>query len=959
MKTQSTNHKYFVYTLVIILIVFGVQGISYGQNLNVGEPRTVRMIYFLPNDRPYRPEIVRKMKDMIRTLQTFFADQMEVHGYGRKTFRIETDDKGEPKVHRVDGLHSDNYYLTNHRHWQEVDQKFDRSAYNVYFLVWDNSRNRVDSGVGGTGGGGKNWGNLTVPAIFDFGLVAHELAHAFGLGHDFRDGKYILSYGPGQNQLSACAAEYLEVHPYFNPNVPIERGVAPTIELISPPTFPAGSKSVKIQLKVSDTEGLQQVRLNAYAALYACRGLAGKKQAIVEFEYDGATSSHGFISLSSAVSHYMIAKAIDINGDTSGIVFALAESSSYHIHAFEEHTNIVNSLMFSPDGTKLVSGGAPVKLWDVATKRNIVNINGRNAVFSSDGNMLAYGLGNDVKLWDVATRNDIGTLEGHTGEVLSLAFSRDGTILASGAYDGSIKLWDVATRNNIGTFEEHKHTKGVLSLAFSPDGTMLASGAYDGSTKLWDVATRNNIASFKEDSVTAWIYSVAFSPDGTILASGRGNGRGNVKLWDVTAKRNIVTYHHIFGVTSVAFSPDGTIFASGSRDGIVTLRNVTTRKTIVELPHTSDVWSVAFSPDEKTFASGTFDGTVNLWDVTSFLSQESVGDTKKITISEIMVASNDGKLPQWIELYNHSHTQAVNIEGWTLEIQNRGTINFNKNLNVTITFKDFITFRNFKEKSIKPQETLLIVSKQGRSSDNLSKEQIYNLSILHPNLHQSNVLSEEGFYLKLSNSAREVIDEVGNLDGKISTNDKPAWRLPTSVTKEGVRTSMIRRHNNGTPLPGTTETGWVSAVYTKLSTNTSTYYGYLHDIGAPGIESGGALPVQLSRFRAERTEAGVILKWTTESELNNAGFNILRSETKNGKFMVVNAKLIQGAGTIGERNTYTWKDTTAKPNVVYYYRIEDVSYAGVRQQLTTVRLKGYVSASGKLTTRWADLKMQQ
>ncbi len=119
------------------------------------------------------------------------------------------------------------------------------------------------------------------------------------------------------------------------------------------------------------------------------------------------------------------------------------------------------------------------------------------------------------------------------------------------------------------------------------------------------------------------------------------------------------------------------------------------------------------------------------------------------------------------------------------------------------------------------------------------------------------------------------------------------------------------------------------------------------------------LPVTLSHFRAERTDAGVLLKWTTESELNNAGFYILRSETKDGEFKVVNATMIQGAGTTGERNEYTWTDTTAKPNKVYYYQIEDVSHAGVRKQLATVRLRGHVSASGKFTTRWADFKKQE
>ena len=118
------------------------------------------------------------------------------------------------------------------------------------------------------------------------------------------------------------------------------------------------------------------------------------------------------------------------------------------------------------------------------------------------------------------------------------------------------------------------------------------------------------------------------------------------------------------------------------------------------------------------------------------------------------------------------------------------------------------------------------------------------------------------------------------------------------------------------------------------------------------------LPVTLSYFRAEHTDAGVILNWTTESEVDNAGFYIYRSETKDGEFKVVNQNMVQGAGTTGERNEYTWTDTTAQPNTVYYFRIEDVSHAGVREQLATVRLRGFVSASGKLTTRWADLKTE-
>ena len=118
-------------------------------NLNVGEPRTVRMIYFLPNDRPFRQEVVDSMKGAIRQIQTFYAEQMQAQGYGSKTFRFETDVRGEPLVHRLDGQHPDSYYLDNTflTMFDEVEQVFDLRK-NVYFIVIDNSIDAI-----GTGGG--------------------------------------------------------------------------------------------------------------------------------------------------------------------------------------------------------------------------------------------------------------------------------------------------------------------------------------------------------------------------------------------------------------------------------------------------------------------------------------------------------------------------------------------------------------------------------------------------------------------------------------------------------------------------------------------------------------------------------------------------------------------------------------------------------------------------------------
>ena len=140
------------------------------------------------------------------------------------------------------------------------------------------------------------------------------------------------------------------------------------------------------------------------------------------------------------------------------------------------------------------------------------------------------------------------------------------------------------------------------------------------------------------------------------------------------------------------------------------------------------------------------------------------------------------------------------------------------------------------------------------------------------------------------------------------------------------------------------------------------YYGLPIDVGTPGFRAGGVLPVELSHFRPVRDKVtdAVVITWSTQSELNNAGFFIKRRQQRDGEFQIINAAMIAGAGTSGEKQSYTYTDTTAQPNVVYYYQIEDVSLDGNRQTLTRgIRLRGDVGAAGKLTTMWGDLKTQE
>ena len=338
-----------------------------------------------------------------------------------------------------------------------------------------------------------------------------------------------------------------------------------------------------------------------------------------------------------------------------------------------------------------------------------------------------------------------------------------------------------------------------------------------------------------------------------------------------------------------------------------------------------------------------------------------------ISISEIMYDSGRGeKMPQWIELYNASLTQTVSLKDWTLEIHN-ATDDQHPFANASFQFRDAV---------ILPNQTLLLVSLSGQND--VPENRIYNLYQHHKRAlglsnRRSLLLNPEGFYLKLTHHdptkpndlhVMVTIDEAGNLDG--SNRRNILWKLPEGDFEQR-RQSLIRRYGERwidrdgegeRPDDGLLQTSW------RLHTHKdqqATFYGNYNDIGTPGYRLGGPLPVSLSSFRPVRDQATghVNITWVTASELNNAGFNILRRETKTGAFKVINVKgLIAGHGTTPEKHIYTYTDTTAKPDVVYYYRLEDVAFDGTRQSLATVRLKGDVSAFGKVTTTWGDLKIK-
>ena len=356
--------------------------------------------------------------------------------------------------------------------------------------------------------------------------------------------------------------------------------------------------------------------------------------------------------------------------------------------------------------------------------------------------------------------------------------------------------------------------------------------------------------------------------------------------------------------------------------------------------------------------------------------------TTAVYISEIMYAdAGNASFPQWIELRNPSSTVGADLNNWRLTIRNHADGEMHEDGGWNGKAESTILLRGLK---IKPNGTVLITSRKGPRSDvHLSDSEIFSLFPTHRVAFgmqnaNSDVINPFGFRITLhanghdgNRSKWQIADDVGNLAavnaadrrGNNDRFDAPRWMLPDGNLEDGSRSSIVRKVKNKDTLAaadGSKKWSWtLSSMDRRTNLIDQVYYGNINDMSTPGQTVGQALPVSLSHFRPTLEDGKVVIRWVTESELDNAGFNIYRSETRDGEFTKVNEDMIQGNGTTAERSTYKWVDSSAKLGAVYYYQIEDVSFAGERQKLTTTKLKGLVSAKGKLTTQWGELKEVQ
>jgi WD40 repeat protein len=314
----------------------------------------------------------------------------------------------------------------------------------------------------------------------------------------------------------------------------------------------------------------------------------------------------------------------------------------------------VCALAFSPDGKTLALGHPTggLGLWEVESGkmqsvlvRPARDVRLRSVAYSPAGANVAVAANDSVVLWDPAkgVRGEEVRVKGVQAH--AVAFSPDGTTIASGFADGTVLLRDVKTGEALRDFKAHGDA--VTALAFSPDGKTLASGSggpQEGGAanekealRLWEVATGKELRRLGTNH--GGVAAVAFNDQGRTLLSASG---GRVRLWEVSTGKELLSGGgHLAPVSTVAYAPDGKTLASGGGDRTIRLWEARTGRELRALDAAAPVARLAFAPDGKALASAGSDGAIRLWDASSGRELRVLGSHKPRAYA--LAFSPDGK----------------------------------------------------------------------------------------------------------------------------------------------------------------------------------------------------------------------------------------------------------------------------------------------------------------------------
>jgi WD40 repeat protein len=283
----------------------------------------------------------------------------------------------------------------------------------------------------------------------------------------------------------------------------------------------------------------------------------------------------------------------------------------------EGHTSWVYSVC--TDGQRIVSGSydKTVRIWSCHTRQLIRPIKVDYIVYAValSKDRIAAAVGSDVY---VETGDRIVLMKGHSRDVLTVAFSSDGSLIASGSEDKTIRIWDAQAGKEI-----HRligHTDYVRSVAFSPDSLWIASASDDTTVR---------VSSSKTVKLTGhrnWVRSVAFSIDGSQIISGSDDR--TIRIWAAPRKPLQITTLHL------------------SR------RPASSRADRIQLDGHPSVLSTSRSPDGFLFSASTLEGNVSIWNA----DRERLWETKtschpihllRISETQLVLSTLDGSTSSW------------------------------------------------------------------------------------------------------------------------------------------------------------------------------------------------------------------------------------------------------------------------------------------------------------------------
>lgn len=289
---------------------------------------------------------------------------------------------------------------------------------------------------------------------------------------------------------------------------------------------------------------------------------------------------------------------------------------------FTGHTNWVEGVAVSPDGTWAASGSrdTTVKIWDLATGKCRATLPANQdfspgiAITPDGKQVLSAALDPSIYAWDSISWERAAVLEGHSAHVRSVVALRDNARAFSGGWDNTLRLWDLASSKCLMTIDcGPTDADHVFSTAVNPAGTQALSGHRDGRVRLWDLETGQCLTTLKDHS--GIVNSVQITPDGQFAVSGSDDM--TIKIWNLGAGNRFGTLEgHQSLVPSVAFSPAGNLIAStGSLDSTVRLWNWKSGACLQVITNEEKTLpiSATFSPDGSSLVVGTTRGIIFLY----------------------------------------------------------------------------------------------------------------------------------------------------------------------------------------------------------------------------------------------------------------------------------------------------------------------------------------------------------